>query len=198
LEFGNTLFGTYLNVDTRASSPKLVCIYAAEPSKHLENDKNENNRFKSDSFDLRRSSDNPLTDKLEGKTDWGLSNRVVGFNVDIGIRNQNIFYYFDVSQDSGKQTSESLLQMDNLINQSNGKQTATQNVSLWNFYKSRSYQCRVNMLGNVMIQPTMYFYLKNIPMFKGSYWITEVNHNIKSNVITTNFTKEKSHFRDDV
>jgi hypothetical protein len=188
LEFGNTLFGTYLNVDTRASSPKLVCIYAAEPSKHLENDKNENNRFKSDSFDLRRSSDNPLTDKLEGKTDWGLSNRVVGFNVDIGIRNQNIFYYFDVSQDSGKQTSESLLQMDNLINQSNGKQTATQNVSLWNFYKSRSYQCRVNMLGNVMIQPTMYFNVRHVPMFNGPYYIMDVNHSISPGRFETTFT----------
>jgi hypothetical protein len=38
-----------------------------------------------------------------------------------------------------------------------------------------------------MIQPTMYFYLKNIPMFRGSYWITEVTHNIKGNNITTSF-----------
>ena len=38
-----------------------------------------------------------------------------------------------------------------------------------------------------MIQPTMYFYLKNIPMFRGSYWITEVSHNIRGNNITTSF-----------
>jgi hypothetical protein len=42
-------------------------------------------------------------------------------------------------------------------------------------------------MGNVMIQPTMFFYLKNIPMFKGSYWITEVSHMIKNNNITTKF-----------
>jgi len=42
-------------------------------------------------------------------------------------------------------------------------------------------------MGNVMIQPTMYFYLKNIPMFKGTYWITEVSHSIKGNVINTSF-----------
>jgi hypothetical protein len=188
LEFGNSLFGTYLNVDTRSSSPKLVCTYAAEPSKHLNGEKNDNNRFNSDSFDLRRSSDNPLTDKLEGKEDWGLSNRVVGFNVDIGIRNQNVFYYFDVSQDSGKQTSESLLQMDNLINQSNGKQVATQNVSLWNYYRSRSYQCRVNSIGNVMIQPTMYFNLRHVPMFNGPYYIMDVKHNITPGRFETTFT----------
>jgi hypothetical protein len=38
-----------------------------------------------------------------------------------------------------------------------------------------------------MIQPTMYFYLKNVPLFRGSYWITEVTHNIKNNNITTSF-----------
>jgi len=43
-------------------------------------------------------------------------------------------------------------------------------------------------MGNVMIQPTMFFYLKNIPMFRGSYWITEVSHQIRGNVISTNFT----------
>jgi hypothetical protein len=38
-----------------------------------------------------------------------------------------------------------------------------------------------------MIQPTMYFYLKNVPMFRGSYWITEVSHNIRNNNIVTTF-----------
>jgi hypothetical protein len=33
----------------------------------------------------------------------------------------------------------------------------------------------------------MFFYLKNIPMFRGSYWITEVSHNIRNNSITTTF-----------
>jgi hypothetical protein len=42
-------------------------------------------------------------------------------------------------------------------------------------------------MGNVMIQPTMYFYLKNVPLFKGSYWITEVTHDIKSTGIETSF-----------
>lgn len=188
LEFGNNLFGTFLSVDTRNASPKLVCTYAAEPSSNLAMDKNENVRFKNDSFELNRASDMPLLDKLDGKTDWGLSNKVVGFNVDIGIRNQNIFYHFDVSQDLGKQTSESLSQMDNMINQSNGRTSATQNVSLWNFYKKRSYQSKVQCLGNVMIQPTMYFNLRYVPMFYGPYYIMEVKHNITPGKFETTFT----------
>jgi hypothetical protein len=33
----------------------------------------------------------------------------------------------------------------------------------------------------------MYFYLKNIPMFRGTYWITEVSHSIRNNNIETTF-----------
>jgi hypothetical protein len=188
LEFGNSLFGTYLNVDARNSSPKLVCMYAAEPSKHPDTGKNETYRFKSDAFDLRRSSDNPLIDKLEGKKDWGLSNRVVGFNVDIGITNQNVFSEFGVSQDLGKQTSESILNLDSQINQYNGKTIATQNASLWSFYKNRSYQCNVTTLGNAMIQPTMYFNLRHVPMFNGPYYIMDVKHKISPGKFDTTFT----------
>lgn len=188
LEFGNTLFGTYLNVDTRNSSPKLVCMYAAEPSKHPEMGNNTNYRFKNDAFDLRRSSDNPLLDKLDDKKDWGLSNRVVGFNVDIGIQNQNVFSEFNVSQDLGKQTAESILNLDGQINMANGKTVATQNVSLWNFYKNRSYQCSVTTLGNAMIQPTMYFNLRHVPMFTGPYYIMDVKHKITPGKFDTTFT----------
>ena len=188
LEFGNSLFGTYLNVDTRNSSPKLVCMYAAEPSKHPDTGNNENYRFKNDAFDLRRSSDNPLMDKLEGKKDWALSNRVVGFNVDIGITNQNVFSEFSVSQDLGKQTAESILNLDGQINMANGKTIATQNVSLWNFYKNRSYQCNVTTLGNAMIQPTMYFNLRHVPMFNGPYYIMDVKHKITPGKFDTTFT----------
>ena len=43
------------------------------------------------------------------------------------------------------------------------------------------------MMGCVMIQPTMYFYLKNVPIFKGTYLITDVSHDVKGNKITTRF-----------
>jgi hypothetical protein len=187
LEFGNNLFGTFLNVDTRSSSPKLVCTYSAVGSEHTDTGKNTTNRFKNDSFELRRSSESPLLDNLNNKQDWGLSNKVVAFNVDIGIRNQNIFHHFDVSQNLGKETSESLAQLNNTINQANGRNSATQNVSLWDFYKKRSYEAQVQCMGNVMIQPTMYFNLRYVPMFYGPYYITSVKHNITPGKFETTF-----------
>jgi hypothetical protein len=125
---------------------------------------------------------------LDDKKDWGLSNRVVGFNVDIGIQNQNVFSEFNVSQDLGKQTAESILNLDGQINMANGKTVATQNVSLWNFYKNRSYQCSVTTLGNAMIQPTMYFNLRHVPMFTGPYYIMDVKHKISPGKFDTTFT----------
>lgn len=187
LEFGNNLFGTFLNVDTRSSSPKLVCTYAAVGSEHVDTGKNSTNRFRNDSFELRRSSESPLLDNISDKKDWGLSNKVVGFNVDIGIRNQNIFHHFDVSQNLGKETSESLAQLNNTINQANGRGSATQNVSLYDFYRKRSYEAQVQCMGNVMIQPTMYFNLRYVPMFYGPYYITSVKHNITPGKFETTF-----------
>lgn len=188
-EFGNNLFGTYLTVDTRKSSPKMVARYAEPGSKYPTNDtsKNKNMRFKTDSFELSKASDCPLIDKLDGKTDWTKSNRVVGFNVDIGIRNQNVFKNFSVSQELGKQTTESLIALDTAVNQSSGRNSTTQNVSLYNFYKNRSYKCSVTSMGNAMIQPTMYFNLRHVPMFNGPYLIQSVKHSVSSGGFITTF-----------
>jgi hypothetical protein len=38
-----------------------------------------------------------------------------------------------------------------------------------------------------MIQPTMYFYLRYIPLFSGLYLITKVSHSIQPNNVVTNF-----------
>ena len=42
-------------------------------------------------------------------------------------------------------------------------------------------------MGNAMIQTTMYFQLKNVPLFAGAYWIVEVSHAIANNSMTTTF-----------
>jgi hypothetical protein len=187
LEFADNMWGTFLDVDYRKSSPKVVCFYAGLPSSQLDLPKG-NSRFRDDSFELRRASENPLIENQVGKKDWALSNKCVGFNVDIGTRNQNIFYSFEVSMDSGKATSESIQTQIDMVDQANGKNVATQNVGLYNLYKKRSYQSNVTCLGNALLQPTMYFNLRHVPMFNGPYLITEVNHIIQPGSFQTNFT----------
>ena len=187
LEFGNTLFGTFMAVDTRKSSPKFLCIYNDTKSTYLDMGNNKDYRYKSDTFELRRASDNPLIESLQGKTDYAKSNRVVGFNVDIGIRNQNIFSTFNISTNPAKMTKEAAAALDQQINQATGRKTVTQNTSLWNFYRSRSYECSVTCLGNAQIQPLMYFNLRHVPMFNGTYMITKVEHQISPGSFKTTF-----------
>jgi hypothetical protein len=188
LDFANNLWGTFLDVDYRGAAPKMVCFFTGKPSSYLALPDNNYYRFKDDAFDLRRASENPLIENQQGKTDWALSNRCVGFNVDIGIRNQNIFYSFQVGQDGGKATAESIQTNLNMINNVGGTNTATQNVGLYNYYTQRSYPCTVVSLGNALIQPTMYFNLRHVPMFYGPYMIQEVVHTITPGSFQTQFT----------
>ena len=185
-QFANNLWGTFLDVDYRNSGPKLVCFYVGKPSQYLNLPKG-NFRFRDDAFEMRRASENPLIEDQQGKKDWAVSNKCVGFNVDVGIRNQNIFYSFTVSQDNGVATSESINTQLDMVDQANGRQVATQNNSLYNLYKNRSYKSTVTSLGNALIQPTMYFNLRHVPMFNGPYMITDVNHSIQAGTFQTTF-----------
>lgn len=175
LDFANSLFGTHLNVDYRDSRSKMLCFYAGKPSEHPDV-KNIDYRFRSDVFDLRRSSSNPLIENQINKKDWDKSNKVVGFNVDIGPQNQSIFHGFQVDMQGGTPTAENLQAINQMANQSGNRGSTTQNLSLYNLYKTRSYNCTISMLGNAMIQPTMYFNLRHVPMFYGPYMILSVNH----------------------
>lgn len=188
LDFANNLWGTFLSVDYRASGPKMVCFFTGKPSQYLDLPENKYYGFRNDGFDMRRVSEVPLIENLENKQDWAISNRCVGFAVDIGIRNQNMFYSFTVGQDSGKATSESVNTVYNMANQAAGVNVATQNVGLYNLYKQRSYPCTVTSLGNAMIQPTMYFNLRHVPMFNGPYLIQDVVHLISPGNFQTQFT----------
>lgn len=188
LDFANTMFGTFMNVDYRESSAKLVCFYASKPSEHVALKDNIDYRFKNDAFDLRRTSDNPLLENQIGKTDWDKSNKVVGFNVDIGPQNQSIFYSFQVEQNPGLATAESLAVTNQMANLYGNRAAATQNVSLYNIYKNRSYTCTVSMMGNAMMQPTMYFNLRHVPMFSGPYLIQKVTHAISPGSFETILT----------
>lgn len=187
LSFADDMWGTYMNVDYRKSGPKLVCFYVDKPSTYVSTIDNKNYLFRDDAFNMLRESEIPFLESQVDKKDWALSNKCVGFIVDIGIRNQNIFYGFNMSQDSGKATSETI-NMNYLMGmQASGRNVSTQNVSLYNVYKNLSYDCEIISLGNAMIQPTMYFNLQHVPLFNGPYFITEVNHSITPGNFQTTF-----------
>jgi len=187
LELAKDLFGTHLSVDYRKSSPKFVCYYAGKPSEHLDLRENVDYRFRSDAFDLARLADNPFIEKLIDKKNWFQTNKVVGFNVDAGVRNQGMFYSIQLDQNSFASTTEANQVVYNMGSAAGGRKSNTQSVGLYNLYQNRSYECTVESLGNAMIQPTMYFNLRHVPMFNGPYMIQDVTHTISSGEFKTSF-----------
>lgn len=185
------LFGTFLDVDYEDSEPKMVIQYVEGPlSKHQDMENSQYNMYKDDSFDMSDNNNNPIivTDPSAFTVDTMLkSNRAVAFEVSFGDQNQSIFKGVTLDQSTLKNTTESFGVLENLARSESGAGVYNIDTSLFEYYRQASYACEVSSMGNMMIQPTMYFYLKNIPMFKGSYWITEVNHKIANNTINTSF-----------
>ena len=186
------IFGTFLDVDYQESSPKIIIQYTGPTSKQLEMSdiENKDNKFKNDSGNLFQSAQSPLVVTVLDNNNAGdlyKSNKVVAFEVSAGDENQSMFKGISLDQSSQRETSESMQALENLGRSESGAGVAQMDVSLFDTYRLRAYTCEVTMLGNVMIQPTMYFYLKNIPMFRGSYWITDVSHNVRPGNITTTF-----------
>lgn len=188
LDIPNSAFGTYLEVDYQQSKPKFICLYTDKLSEHTQQKNNIDYRFNSDSFDIGRCSDNPLRESNPNKDDYGSSNKVVAFNVDFGIRNQNMFKSINLNQSQYKNTSETFSVLVDIANQNKGQKAFQQSTSLYNLYKTRSYTCDVESMGNAMLQPTMYFNLRYVPMFTGAYWITSVVHTISPQDFTTSFS----------
>ena len=186
-DVADSAFGTHLNVDYQNSRPKFLCLYVGKPSEHLDMRENKISRFRSDTFDLRRSTNNPLIENQQNKTNWDKSNRVVGFNIDFGTRNQNMFKSISLDQNQFKSTSETFQVLSDMANLASGDKVAQQTASLYNVYRTRSYTCAVTSMGNAMIQPTMYFNLRHVPMFYGPYFITNVSHDITVNGFETSF-----------
>lgn len=184
------LFGTFLDVDYQEASPKIIIQYVGPTSKYRQNlNKNSKYKFKDDSFDINQDVDNPvvIANNLYDTVDYQNSNRAVAFEVSFGDQNQTMFKSVTLDQTSIKNTSQSFEVLERLGQSQSGSGTVQIDTGLFDIYRDLSYTCEVTSLGNVMIQPTMYFYLKNVPLFKGTYWITEVNHNITLGSIETTF-----------
>jgi hypothetical protein len=188
-EFANSLFGTYTTVDYQDSRTKYLFQYSDEPSTHL-NVQDTNYGYNDDGIYLDRPANNTLlvNDGEKTETEKALSNKVCGFAIDFGIQNQSVFEGIQVGQDIGQATSESLKAEYDTANLVNGTSTTTQSVSLYNIYKLRSYSSTISCMGNAMIQPTMFFALRGVPLFAGTYQIQEVSHVVTPDSFKTTFS----------
>ena len=187
-DIGNNTFGTFLEVDTHGSEPKFLAIYVGEVSKTFNTSpENDNYLYGDDSFDITKPSLSPLRSSLDGVSNFSNRNKVVAFNVDFGVQNQQIFKSISIDMSQRKNIAPTFQILADMGSMADGQKVSQETANLYNFYKSASYNCSVTSMGNAMIQPTMYFNLRYVPMFYGPYLITSVTHDITTRDFQTSF-----------
>ena len=193
-----SLFKPYPNFEEAIQGgdcgPSFVSVYVGQKSKHLDfNDSN----YQNDGIDFQCDENNQLItdipDDFKSNKEKHEDNVAV-FSVNYSQQNQNIFTDITLDQSEFSETDESLRITNDIANKGteNNRTLAGQNI--FNVYSVRSYNAQVEMMGNAMIQPMMYFQLNNIPMFHGGYMITRVKHSIIPNSMSTVFTGVRIRF----
>lgn len=186
----NDVFGVFNEVDYIDTGTKFILQYVGNLSSKVDSNSRYYN-YKDDSFNIGKVENNSLIETnltKYGNDNIQKSNKVVSFEVSFGDIEQNMFKSINVDQSNFKNTAESLLIQEQISRSETGSGTKDIDTGLYALFNNMSYTCEVVSLGNLMIQPTMYFYLKNVPMFRGSYLITDVTHTINKEGIETKFS----------
>lgn len=179
-------------------SSTYVGMYTYEVS-HVVDDDRFDDHLDSDYFmiaDLNGVADdprpNPIGEQLFGTyRDDCLKIPVPAFGVTYARQNQSYFKRIDVNMDNPRVTDYSIYNMFLLTNSVEGNELnrpVTVANDIYSIYANRSYNCSVEMLGCANIMPMMYFQLNNIPMFRGAYMISNVEHHISAGEFTTKFS----------
>ena len=185
IDAADSVFGTFTEVNYLDSRQKFIIQYIGNKSEIPSQKDNKNFGYQDDAYDLGDPANNPLRIPNNTKIDYSKNNRVVAFNVDFALRNQNIFKDINIETSNMKNSSATFEFNEQVAGSVNGEQVGQQTQSLYSFYKSQIYTCSVDMLGCAMIQPTMYFNLRHVPLFYGPYLIHQVKHDISTTTFKT-------------
>ncbi len=113
--------------------------------------------------------------------------QVRAFRIKFGEQNQSMFKDIKIDSKEYPETNESIQILSQLAGDNKQQAPIPKGQNLYNLYENRSYKATITGLGNVMIQPTQYFQLENVPLYNGAYVILGVEHNIEPNKMTTSF-----------
>lgn len=174
-----------------------VVMYNGDVSHNLDNP---NSQYEQDGYDIASYHDGVLKISETALNVTNIASHVASehdytlqaFGVTYGMQNQNIFKNISVDTQTPQITDYSITNMLTIAEQgselADGGKSLVKTQSLYPVYANRSYNCSVEMMGCMNITPLMYFQLNNIPMFRGAYMITNVEHKITANDFTTTFT----------
>lgn len=176
---------SYIDVTQPKNHPDFVVLYPYEASSHLDV---KGADYPDDSFYLNDSTTWPV---MVSEKNMSTGYPIPAFGVNYGQQYQNYFKNVQVDMNSPMTTEQSikakfLVCGANTGGSDNGEREITIGQDLYTIYSNNSYTCTVTMMGCAWVQPMMYFVLNNVPMFRGSYLICKVNHQIEAgNMVTT-------------
>ena len=187
------------------SAPIFVCMYIGGSSSYPTSITGRQNDFKDDGIvdllnpgeidfstgDCDQFSTEPEKDnQLETNQDFPYG-QVRAFRVRYGEQNQSMFTDYKVESKEHTETNESIQILSRIAGDNKVQAPIPKGQNLYSLYENRAYKATVTSLGNVMIQPTQYFQLENVPLFNGAYVILTVKHSIKPNHMVTEFSGTK-------
>lgn len=182
-----------ININKQAS---FVCMYIGGSSSYPSVAKN---GFENDgvNFDKKETPDfdtnlavSEYTNEMNSNKDFPWQ-QVRAFRVRFGQQNQSIFTNIKIDSKEYSDTNESIQILSRLAGDNKEQAPVPKGQNLYNIYENRSYKATISGFGNMMIQPTQYFQLENIPLFDGAYIILDVEHRIDGNKMTTTFSGTK-------
>jgi hypothetical protein len=183
-EKAKEIFKPFTDFDSEInSSPVYACFLANGQSKTLELDSDDRRYYYTNDGFVFEDGKMPAE-----FNDGDVNESLVAFRVAFGTENQSFFKGVSLNQQEHKATAEYYKQLSNLVDKRSGVDRVLQGNDLYDLFSTRSYKCTVNGLGNMNLQPLMYFQLDNVPFFRGAYLIMGVEHSITPNNMTTSFT----------
>lgn len=186
-------------------SNKFTIIYTHSANKL---DGINRNEFVPDSFDVWSENDGtgvaPVIFNSEckgiGETELDryannsrMAYKVPAFGVAYSRQTNSYWKNVDVSMDNMSVTEQAIRAEAYIAEKgnTNQKKICFYGQDVYSLYQAYSYMVTVEMMGDAQIQPLMYFQLMNIPMFRGTYMITRVEHSITQGNMITKFTGVK-------
>lgn len=192
----------YNAMEAPANSNKFVVIFTHSPSSI----KDDSNGFKSDSYDIWSHTEGVTdiaktlfqsTNSKEFDRDTGIATRegynVPSFCISFGRQNNHIFKNLKVSMDNPVMTEQAIKATWEIakMGSGGGRKVNFIGQDTFNVFSNYSYTVNVEMMGNAQICPLMYFQLMNIPMWRGTYMIYKVVHNMTAGNMVTTITAMK-------
>ena len=189
----------YNEMDAPSNNNKFIVMYTHSPA-HVAT---EQNAYVMDSYDIWSHKDGRISDeaaklfeKKQPKTGelTRLGYNVPSFGVAFAKQNNHIFKNLKLTMDNPVMTEQAIKAQWSIAVTGGSSEAHSIHFigqDTFNVFSNYSYSITIDMMGNAQICPLMYFQLLNVPLWKGTYMIYKVVHNMTPGDMVTTITAMK-------